>query len=107
MVTRHSREVLSWPCRPLPQRLAESVIWWENLHEEASGLAALDETVEATRRFLAQPGLIELFILATAEAADTSKPAHAELAARYEAAVQAMVRRLRGGVERGQDPFGR
>lgn len=81
------------------QRLVESAAWWESLPEQVSGLAVLDETVEAARRFVAQPGLIELFILSTAEAADPSKPAHAELATRYEVAVQSLAGRLQVGVQ--------
>src|SRR6478735_7940191 len=46
--------------------------------------------VRATERHLAEPGLIELFVLTSAEAADVSSPAHAIFAERYRLAVDGL-----------------
>ncbi len=81
-------------------RLDTSAEWWDTLPAEASGLATLDAMVDAARRLVGQPGLIELFVLVSAEAADPSSPAHTVFAQRYDGAVEALADRLRQGVHR-------
>ncbi|MFE0674652.1 TetR family transcriptional regulator C-terminal domain-containing protein [Streptomyces sp. NPDC058867] len=55
----------------------------------------------ATERHLAEPGLIELFVLTSAEAADPTGAAHALFAERYQRAVDELARLLRLGVDGG------
>ncbi|GAA5064654.1 AcrR family transcriptional regulator [Thermocatellispora tengchongensis] len=71
-------------------RIDAAAEWWRRLPADASVHAVLDAMVDATARNLAQPGLIELFVLVSAEAADGSSPAHAPFAARYRAAVDSL-----------------
>lgn len=86
-------------------RFDASAQWWDALPDDVTGLATLDFMVDATRRYLAEPGLIELVVLVSAEAADPSSPAHTVYADRYRTAVAALGARLRAGVERdGLDP---
>lgn len=86
-------------------RFDASAQWWDSLPEDATGLATLHYMVDATRRYLAEPGLIQLVVLVSAEAADPSSPAHSVYAERYRRAVSALGTRLRSGVERdGMNP---
>lgn len=79
--------------------------WWDSLPSDVAGLGTLDFMVDATRRYLAEPGLIQLVVLVSAEAADPSSPAHEVYAARYRTATAALGARLRAGIERdGLDP---
>ena len=57
--------------------------------------------VESTRRLVAEPGLIELFVLVSAEAADPSTPAHQLYGKWYEQAVNETAQLVTRGVERG------
>ncbi|MFC4072444.1 TetR/AcrR family transcriptional regulator [Actinoplanes subglobosus] len=57
--------------------------WWSELSPEATLDQVFAALVATTERFLGQPGLIELAVLAVAEAADPSSPAHDSMAARY------------------------
>ncbi|MGO4145716.1 TetR/AcrR family transcriptional regulator [Paenarthrobacter sp. YAF11_1] len=84
------------------RRLQETAAWWETLPGSDSAIGMFDEMVEATRRFLAQPGLIELFVLSISEAADASSPAHARLSERYEAVVAQFAARLQKAADRGE-----
>lgn len=86
-------------------RFEASAQWWDSLPDDVSGLATLDFMVDATRRYLAEPGLIQLVVLVSAEAADPSSPAHAVYAQRYRTASSGLGARLRAGIERdGLDP---
>ncbi|MFC4117262.1 TetR/AcrR family transcriptional regulator [Nonomuraea zeae] len=82
-------------------RLAGDATWWAGLPAEATGLDVLHAMVETTERHLAQPGLIELFVLISAEAVDRAGPAQALFAERYEQAVAEITRRLRDGARSG------
>ncbi|MDJ0394639.1 TetR/AcrR family transcriptional regulator [Rhodococcus sp. G-MC3] len=86
-------------------RFEASAQWWDSLPADAVGLATLDFMVDATRRYLAEPGLIQLVVLVSAEAADPSSPAHEVYATRYRTAVASLGARLRAGVDHdGMDP---
>ncbi|WP_285240250.1 TetR/AcrR family transcriptional regulator [Pseudarthrobacter sp. MEB009] len=84
------------------RRLIETASWWEAQPGSESGLAVLDQMVEATRRFTDQPGLIELFVLSISEAADASSPAHARLAGQYNGVVESLVARWQAAVDKGE-----
>lgn len=84
------------------RRLSETAAWWEALPSAASPLAVLDEMVAATRRFTEQPGLIQLFVLSLAEAADPGSPAHAWMSERYESIVGQLSDRFRRAAEAGE-----
>ncbi|MET9084897.1 TetR/AcrR family transcriptional regulator [Streptomyces sp. NPDC004237] len=75
--------------------------WWANLPQETVGTDVLRAMVMATERHLSEPGLIELFVLTSAEAADADSPAHALFAERYKRAVDELARQLRRGVDNG------
>ncbi|MBY6412994.1 TetR/AcrR family transcriptional regulator [Rhodococcus sp. BP-252] len=87
------------------ERFESSARWWDALPDDVIGLATLQYMVDATRRYLAEPGLISLVVLVNAEAADPSSPAHEVYAGRYDIAVQGLGERLRAGIDRdGLDP---
>ncbi|MFI5571525.1 TetR/AcrR family transcriptional regulator [Streptomyces sp. NPDC051740] len=54
----------------------------------ADGDALVEALLSITRRFVSEPGLIELFVALSAEAADPAGAAHALFAARYERTVR-------------------
>ncbi|MFI8192419.1 TetR/AcrR family transcriptional regulator [Streptomyces sp. NPDC085946] len=85
----------------MEHRFTAEAQWWAHLPQDADGRTVLRAMVEATERHLAEPGLIELFVLTSAEAADPSGAAHALFAERYRSAVEALARQLRGAVDRG------
>ncbi|MEU4656029.1 TetR/AcrR family transcriptional regulator [Streptomyces sp. NPDC023723] len=62
---------------------------------EGDGDALFDALLAVTRRFVAEPGLIELFVTLSAEAADPSSAAHELFAARYERTVGELTARFR------------
>lgn len=72
------------------QRFSAIEQWWALLEESADLADVLDEMVRSTERLLAQPGLIELSVLMSAEAADVSSPAYAQFAERYSGAVSSL-----------------
>lgn len=57
--------------------------WWAGLEAAADLETVLYELVHSTEQNLSQPGLIELFVLMSAEAADGSSPAHSLFRDRY------------------------
>ncbi|MEV6302996.1 TetR/AcrR family transcriptional regulator [Actinoplanes sp. NPDC051861] len=61
----------------------------------------LRQMVRMAHMFAAQPGLIELFVLVSAEAADPTSAAHSLYVDRYERVVAALVASFRHGVESG------
>ncbi|GGN32087.1 hypothetical protein FHR83_005730 [Actinoplanes campanulatus] len=67
-----------------------------------TGAGVLRRLLEMTGRQLEEPGLIELFVLVSAEAADTSSPAHRLFAERYDSAVDGLAARLRRAVDSGE-----
>ncbi|WP_181804626.1 TetR/AcrR family transcriptional regulator [Streptomyces shenzhenensis] len=85
----------------MEHRFTSEAQWWEHLPEEASGRAILRAMVAATERHLAEPGLIELFVLAFAEAADPESAAHTLFAERYQRAVDALAGLLRAAKDNG------
>jgi len=76
--------------------------WWTDLDGAADLDAVLAEMVRATERLLAQPGLIELFVLMSAEAADVSGPTHVLFAERYRDAVASLSGLFARCAERGE-----
>jgi AcrR family transcriptional regulator len=83
-------------------RFATTAEWWADLGEDASLPTVLEEMTRSAERFLKQPGLIELFVLASAEAADPSSPAHAVFAERYRTTITSLAAVFAGCVERGE-----
>jgi AcrR family transcriptional regulator len=85
------------------RRLEQTALWWSAV--QAEGSDDPDELfrsmLESTRRLVAEPGLIELFVLVSAEAADPSTPAHQLYGKWYEQAVNETAQLLIHGVERG------
>jgi len=71
-------------------RFSTSAQWWGDLDPNADLHSVLVEMVRATERHLTEPGLIELFVMTSAEAADTSSPAHAVFAERYRLAIDGL-----------------
>jgi len=76
--------------------------WAAEVPPSPDGLRAFHALLELTRRQLAQPGLIELFILVSAEAADRSGPAFEIFSEQYERGVSEMTAFLMGGVAMGR-----
>ena len=66
------------------------------------GLGALRTMLLITRQFVSQPGLIELFVALSAEAADPSTAAHELFRARYERVTGELVARFEEGVATGR-----
>ncbi|MFI6035958.1 TetR/AcrR family transcriptional regulator [Streptomyces sp. NPDC051315] len=85
----------------MEHRFTTEAEWWARLSDDATGLDVLRAMVAATERHLAQPGLIELFVLTSAEAADPTSAAHTLFAERYERAVDELARLLLHGVRQG------
>jgi AcrR family transcriptional regulator len=82
------------------RRFAFAVQWVADVPDDG-GIRALRALRELTAHFLEQPGLIELFVLVTAEAADRSSPAFALYSEQYERAVRDLEADFRRGVESG------
>jgi AcrR family transcriptional regulator len=80
-------------------RLDTDADWWARLPEDVLGFAVFDQMIEATRLHVEKPGQIELFVIVSAEAADTSSPAHELFKNRYERAIANLADRLRRGLE--------
>lgn len=76
--------------------------WIADVPEGDDGTRALRALLALTERFLEQPGLIELFVLVTAECADQSSPAYALFSAQYDRAVDDMTHDLEAGVAAGK-----
>lgn len=77
-------------------------VWGSRREEDAKEPVALFRTVvDSTRELVGEPGLIELFLLISAEAADTTTPAHQLYASWYKRAVNETAGRLAEGVEHG------
>jgi AcrR family transcriptional regulator len=85
----------------MEHRFTTEAEWWARLPDDVTGPGVLRAMVAATERHLAEPGLIELFVLTSAEAADPTSAAHALFAERYERAVEELARHLRLGVDQG------
>ncbi|MFF4659102.1 TetR/AcrR family transcriptional regulator [Streptomyces sp. NPDC001381] len=85
----------------MEHRFTTEAEWWARLPREASGPDVLRAMVAATERHLAEPGLIELFVLTSAEAADPTSAAHALFAERYQRAVDELAHHLQLGVDGG------
>ncbi|MFJ5958838.1 TetR/AcrR family transcriptional regulator [Paenarthrobacter sp. NPDC092416] len=85
------------------RRLEQTALWWSSQGQDSAEdpLEVFRNMVESTRELVREPGLIELFVLISAEAADASTPAHQLYAAWYERAVGETAQLLAAGVERG------
>jgi AcrR family transcriptional regulator len=84
------------------RRLSHTATWWSALSEDPDGLEALREMIRTAERLLAEPGLIELFVLVSAQAADPASRSKALYAEWYERAITGVHRMLVQGVEAGQ-----
>lgn len=84
-------------------RLEQTATWWgsRELELAADPLEVFRTMVDSTRELVREPGLIELFVLISAEAADATTPAHQLYASWYQRAVDETAQRLAAGVERG------
>ena len=87
-------------------RIETTAGWWHDLGDDASIEDVLALRVRTAERFLEQPGLIQLNVLAAAEAADPSSPAHEILAARYRGAAEGFAAILQRCADRGELPAG-
>ena len=76
--------------------------WIADVPEQDDGTRALRALLALTENFLQQPGLIELFVLVTAECADQTSPAYALFSAQYDRAVSDMVHDFESGVAAGK-----
>lgn len=85
------------------RRLEQTALWWGSRRHDGEDdpLEVFRNMVESTRELVREPGLIELFVLISAEAADATTPAHQLYASWYQRAVDETAQRLRDGVERG------
>lgn len=72
------------------RRFDISAQWAQEQPEDEDGTGPLRAMLRQTQLFLTQPGLIELFVLVAAEAADPSSPAHELYARRYERVIAAI-----------------
>ncbi|BCJ45930.1 TetR family transcriptional regulator [Actinoplanes ianthinogenes] len=84
------------------RRIRSAAQWLDDLPPEATGRDVLRRLAGVTERQLAEPGLIELFVIVSAEAADTSSPAHSLFAERYDNAVHGLAALLRRAVATGE-----
>ncbi|BCY10770.1 TetR/AcrR family transcriptional regulator [Actinoplanes sp. L3-i22] len=87
-------------------RIEATATWWDELGPAPSLADVLAHRARTMARFLDQPGLIQLNVLAAAEAADPSSPAHAALADRYRAAVDGLAAILERCTDRASLPAG-
>lgn len=85
----------------MEHRFTTEAQWWTHLPDDAGGRDILRAMVAATERRLADPGLIELFVLTSAEAADPGSAAHALFTERYQRAVDELAQRLRAAAAGG------
>ncbi|WP_394554884.1 TetR/AcrR family transcriptional regulator [Agromyces sp. MMS24-JH15] len=69
--------------------------------EAADGTATLRRALAVAELFAAQPDLMQLFVLVTAEAADPQSAAHALYAARYERVIDDLAAQFADEVEAG------
>ncbi|MFE4833674.1 TetR/AcrR family transcriptional regulator [Arthrobacter sp. NPDC056691] len=85
------------------RRLEQTALWWSSVQTDGSDdpHELFRSMVESTRRIVAEPGLIELFVLVSAEAADPATPAHQLYGKWYERAVDETAQVLARGVESG------
>ncbi|ROO87622.1 TetR family transcriptional regulator [Actinocorallia herbida] len=84
------------------RRIVIAAQWIDETNTEASGLDVLRKLLELTERQLAEPGLMELFVLVSAEAANTSSPAHKLFAERYDNAINGLAAQLQRAVDSGE-----
>ncbi|WP_037959311.1 TetR/AcrR family transcriptional regulator [Streptomyces violens] len=68
---------------------------------EADGDSLIETLLAITKRFVDEPGLIELFVTLSAEAADPSSAAHELFAARYERTVGELSARFQSCARNG------
>ncbi|MEU4236959.1 TetR/AcrR family transcriptional regulator [Actinoplanes sp. NPDC026619] len=73
----------------------------EEAPEDVDGTGPLRQMVRLSGLLHRQPGMVELFVLVSAEAADPTSAAHALYVARYETVVAALTESFRTSVEAG------
>ncbi|SDW57983.1 transcriptional regulator, TetR family [Arthrobacter sp. cf158] len=85
------------------RRLEQTATWWGSrpTQNTEDPMEVFRTMVDSTRELAREPGLIELFVLISAEAADATTPAHQLYASWYQRAVDETAQRLRDAVERG------
>ncbi|WP_067899583.1 TetR/AcrR family transcriptional regulator [Nocardia vaccinii] len=83
------------------RRFDITAAWARELRESDDPLAPLTLLVKITERFLTQPGMIELFVLVSAEAADPSSPAHDLYVEHYRSVVESIAQGFEDAVARG------
>lgn len=83
------------------RRFDFAIDWVADVPETPDGLRPLRALLEMTTEFIAHPGLIELFVLGTAEAADRNGPAFALYSEQYERAVTDLESDFRRSVDLG------
>ncbi|MFJ4029565.1 TetR family transcriptional regulator C-terminal domain-containing protein [Paenarthrobacter sp. NPDC089989] len=85
------------------RRLEQTATWWGSRWDEHAEdpAAVFRNMVDSTRELAREPGLIELFVLISSEAADATTPAHELYASWYDRAVHETAQRLDEGVGRG------
>lgn len=76
--------------------------WIDDVPEGDDGTRALRALLALTDHFLEQPGLVELFVLVTAECADQTSPAYEMFSQQYGKAVDDMSRHFESGVAAGK-----
>jgi AcrR family transcriptional regulator len=84
------------------RRIRSTAQWLDELPDDATGRDVLRRLAAVTERQLAEPGLIELFVIVAAEAANTASPAHSLFAERYDNAVHGLAALLRRSVGSGE-----
>lgn len=83
------------------RRLVDTARWWDAMPEDRDGLEAFREMVRSTERLVAEPGLIELFVVVSAQAADPDGPAKHLFGQWYERAVSGVESRLEAAADAG------
>jgi AcrR family transcriptional regulator len=83
------------------RRFDISARWAEQQPEDEDGTGPLRAMLRQTKLFVTQPGLIELFVLVSSEAADPSSPAHELYARRYERVIAAITGSFAAAVAAG------
>lgn len=83
------------------RRFEQTRAWVMSAAPDTDGTGPFRTLLESTERFLQQPGLIELFVIVSGEAADPSSPAHELYTRRYQLAVTELTELFRRSVEAG------
>ncbi|MFC4222451.1 TetR/AcrR family transcriptional regulator [Lysinibacter cavernae] len=82
-------------------RFDQTAHWWSGVGPASDPFDIFRGMVVSSLRFEREPGLIELFVLLSAESADITSPSHALFAERYERTITDLAALLHSGAERG------